>query len=198
MSEPEPEPMPSIEAATEQVYLKPSSLFYFHHVVTPETATLNIEVVGPNLAVPIRHLAPKGCSSKSVIRHELEQKTVGFLVLIEPDTEQRAILAWAESGQGKGTAGDVRSSQHATILPNRIWTRRAVKVGRLLGLTMGHPYDAKVTTVDDDDPTGYWLCSHVEIKLATHAILSLLKMTGITTDLDAVKGRHFRALSRIV
>ncbi|KFA65418.1 hypothetical protein S40285_00538 [Stachybotrys chlorohalonatus IBT 40285] len=187
---PKPEPDNLGPTEFDSAFVDPSSFFYFHHIVNTQAATLRVEVLGPGLSMTFTHSRAQKLHSPSQITTALDAKTVGFLTLVVPGNAKRTILAWAQSGHGSGSNGDVLDAGRG-ILSNKVWTRRAVAMARLLGVKMGRPFDQK-------DRIGYYACSHVEVKLATHAVLSLLKASGIANNMDNVKRAHLQRLRRTV
>ncbi|KEY69023.1 hypothetical protein S7711_03324 [Stachybotrys chartarum IBT 7711] len=188
MSKPGPDNLGPTEF--DSAFVDPSSFFYFHHIVNTQAATLRVEVLGPGLSMTFTHSRAQKLHGPSQITKALEAKTVGFLALVVPGDAKRTILAWAQSGHGSGSNGDVLDAGRG-ILSNKVWTRRAVAMARLLGVKVGRPFDKK-------DRIGYYACSHVEVKLATHAVLSLLKASGIANDMNSIKRAHLQKLRRTV
>ena len=175
-----------------------SPFFYFHHVINPEEATLEVQVIGPNLRFTFQHSRAIALMPPSVRRHMLEQKTVGFLAMVRGT--DRHIVAWAESGHGAGRMKDLLDAPPGSpVLPNRIWTRRVVQLGTLLGFKMGSFFDKMgsrgATTAEDH--RGIFRGSHVEVKLAAFAVCLMLESFGITKDLDNVKRRNLRQLRNV-
>ncbi|KAH6603521.1 hypothetical protein Trco_008296 [Trichoderma cornu-damae] len=168
--------------------------FYFHHIIDPIAATLRVEVLGPNLAYTFRHERAKELRlSVSTISQRLERKTTGFLALQTDKGNKRIVLAWAESGNGAGRAGDLLDSE-PSALPNDIWTQRVISTGKILAMRMRRPFDGRLSQVAGRDMSGVFLGGHVEAKLAVHAVFVLLSKFGITQDLDNVSLRHLKML----
>jgi hypothetical protein len=160
---------------------------YFHHVISPDTATLRVEVLGPNLVNEFTHSQAAQHFSHSHIEDGLRRKTTGFLALFVPAAEQRTVLAWAESGHGHNPRGDFLDAKPA-ILSNKLWTARAIRLAGEMDINMGHPYDG----LTRGGKVGLFRASHVEVKLAVHAVYVLLKMCGIPTA--HVTRRHLQLL----
>lgn len=184
-----------------------STPFFFYHIICPSTASLAVQVLGPNLAFKFTHSSAltRGIFSERAIEAALYKKTTGFLCLVPPpppppsrtpsgsvlssshprasrpcsgdgQQTQRKILAWAESGHGLGPAGDCLDVSSPCTLPNGIWTQRALHLSSLLGVQMGHPFDR----LGLGGRVGMFRASHVEVKLATHAVHVLLRLYNIT------------------
>ncbi|KAH7144508.1 hypothetical protein B0J13DRAFT_525880 [Dactylonectria estremocensis] len=165
--------------------------FYFLHIVDPEEATLTVQVIGPNLLFKFTHSRAKALFPLSHITARLIAKTVGFLALVTPAGE-RLVLTAAQSGHGARGGGDMLDAGPG-VLANLVWTRRVIAVGRLLGMRMERPFDnprgGRVAALD-----GVFQGSHVEVKLAVHGIMVLLRMFNITKDFDNVTLRHLESL----
>ncbi|KAL7912161.1 hypothetical protein GGI35DRAFT_308175 [Trichoderma velutinum] len=171
-----------------------TSSCYFHHIIDAADATLRVEVLGPNLAYTFRHERAKELRlAASVISHRLESKVTGFLALRTGRNQKRVVLAWAQSGHGVGRLGDLLDPD-PSVLPNDVWTKRAINMGRALSLRMSRPYDGRVFQTTGVKMEGIFQGSHVEVKLAVHAICILLSSFGITQDLDNVSPEHLTAL----
>ncbi|KAH0490420.1 hypothetical protein TgHK011_001888 [Trichoderma gracile] len=167
---------------------------YFHHVIDPTAATLRVEVLGPNLAYTFRHDRAKELRlASSNITARLEAKVTGFLALKTGNGQQRVVLAWAQSGHGVGSKGDLLDAD-PNVLPNDLWTKRAISIGRALALRMRRPYDGRLLQTTGIRMEGVYLGSHVEVKLASYAISILLTRFGITQDLDNISLRDLTAL----
>ncbi|KAI9897664.1 hypothetical protein N3K66_007520 [Trichothecium roseum] len=153
----------------------------------------------------------------------LENKTVGFVALVRPERQNhpensssntntnssnsntRIVLGWAESGHGAGRSGDLLdTSPTSPVLPNRVWTRRVVRVGeRCLGLNMARVFDSMGgygrglgTPRRRQALRGVFLGSHVEAKLALFGVCLLLRTFGLADDMDSVSARQLAALRR--
>ncbi|ETS01585.1 hypothetical protein M419DRAFT_56787, partial [Trichoderma reesei RUT C-30] len=169
---------------------------YFHHVIDPTAATLRVEVLGPNLAYTFRHGRAKELRlASSNITARLEAKVTGFLALKTGNGQQRVVLAWAQSGHGVGSKGDLLDAD-PNVLPNDVWTKRAISIGRALALRMRRPYDGRLLQTTGIRLEGVYLGSHVEVKLASYAISILLTRFGITQDLDNISLRDLTALRK--
>ncbi|ODA81251.2 hypothetical protein RJ55_04215 [Drechmeria coniospora] len=194
-------------------FASPVAQFYFLHIIDCDTATLEVQVLGANLSFTFTHSRALQASCPSI-----ERKTTGFLAMvrsqrrqqmppghsidaphdcseresleggIEGGNEQRIVLAWAESGHGVGTGGEMLDAPGLgtnswATLSNKIWTRRAIRIGRLLGLKMDRPYDnmgsRRLQGEASEKLRGIFLASHVEVKLATHAVYTLLRIFKI-------------------
>ncbi|GKU02856.1 hypothetical protein FLAG1_05267 [Fusarium langsethiae] len=169
---------------------KSSPLIFFYHIIDPETTKLTIQVLGANISFQFSHQRAKTVLSPSKIAGQLENKTVGFIAVATPQS-QRIVLAAAESGHGFGKYGDVLDKKKG-VLPNSVWTRRVVAMGKTLGMKMGRPFDNPHRRGTNTD--GIFLGSHVEVKLAVHGICVLLKTFGITKDLDNITVEHLHKL----
>ncbi|EFY88529.1 hypothetical protein MAC_05423 [Metarhizium acridum CQMa 102] len=153
-------------------------IFYFYHVIDAEKATLQSLILGPNVSNTFSHAQAATYHTASDIEAALARKTTGFLALLQPGTSpSRTILAWAESGHGHNPRGDFLDPT-SSVLSNKRWTARAMKLAKEIGINMGHPYD-RLTL---DGKVGMFRASHVEVKLAVHAVYILLKMAAMPTD----------------
>ncbi|QYT02572.1 hypothetical protein H0G86_009568 [Trichoderma simmonsii] len=189
---PQPRQLPEFDAA----FRDTTSSCYFHHIIDVDDATLRVEVLGPNLAYTFRHERAKELRlAASVISKRLEAKVTGFLALRTGRNQKRVVLAWAQSGHGISRLGDLLDPD-PSVLPNDLWTKRAINMGRALSLRMNRPYDGIVTRTMGVRMDGVFQGSHVEVKLAVHAICILLSSFGITQDLDNVTPEHLRALQQ--
>ncbi|KAF9775518.1 hypothetical protein IL306_006368 [Fusarium sp. DS 682] len=168
----------------------PSPLIYFHHVIDAETTKLTVQVLGANISFVFSHRRAKAFVSKSKIENQLENKTAGFIAVVSAKT-QRVVLAAAESGHGLGKYGDVLDKKTG-ILPNSIWTKRVVAMGKTLGMNMKRPFDNPARRAGNTE--GIFLGSHVEVKLAVHGICVLLQTFGITKDFDKVTMQQLKQL----
>ncbi|KAL6818744.1 hypothetical protein GGI42DRAFT_310618 [Trichoderma sp. SZMC 28013] len=187
---PQPRELPEFDAA----FRDTTSSCYFHHIIDVDDATLRVEVLGPNLAYTFRHERAKELRlTASVISKRLEAKVTGFLALRTGRNQKRVVLAWAQSGHGIGRLGDLLDPD-PSVLPNDVWTKRAINMGRALSLRMRRPYDGIISRTMGVRMDGVFQGSHVEVKLAVHAICILLSSFGITQDLDNVSPEHLRAL----
>ncbi|KAM0373566.1 hypothetical protein HYE67_010427 [Fusarium culmorum] len=169
---------------------KTSPLIFFYHIIDPERTTLTIQVLGANISFQFSHRRAKTILSRSKIARQLENKTVGFIAVATPQS-QRIVLASAESGHGFGKFGDVLDRKKG-VLPNSVWTRRVVAMGKTLGMKMSRPFDNPHRR--GTNTNGIFLGSHVEVKLAVHGICVLLKIFGITKDLDNITMEHLHKL----
>ncbi|KAL7945852.1 hypothetical protein V8C42DRAFT_321751 [Trichoderma barbatum] len=187
---PQPSQLPEFDASFQDT----AATCYFHHIIDVAAATLRVEVLGPNLAYTFRHERAKELRlPASSICKRLEGKVTGFLALRTGTDQRRVVVAWAQSGHGIGLKGDLLDPD-PSVLPNDLWTKRAITVGRALCLKMGRPYDGRVFQTTGVKMEGIFQGSHVEVKLAVHAICILLSSFGITQDLDHVSPEHLRAL----
>jgi hypothetical protein len=169
---------------------KTSPLIFFYHIIDPEETTLTVQVLGANISFKFSHQRAKTVLSRSKIVLQLENKTTGFVAVATPQS-QRIVLAAAESGHGCGKYGDLLDRKKG-VLPNRVWTRRVVAMGKTLGMNMRRPFDNPHRRGTDTD--GIFLGSHVEVKLAVHGICVLLEIFGITKDLDNITMEHLHKL----
>ncbi|KAH6893452.1 hypothetical protein B0T10DRAFT_604662 [Thelonectria olida] len=167
-----------------------SPFFYFRHIVDPDDATLKVQAIGPDLEFTFTHSRAKAMFSRSKIKFQLEQKTAGFVALVT-NTGHRVVLSAAESGHGAGRLGDVLDAPPG-VLANALWTRRAVAVGKLLGINMRRPFDNPHGFIAGAD--GIFQGSHVEVKLAVHGIFLLLNTFNITRNFDNVRLGHLKRL----
>ncbi|VUC34207.1 unnamed protein product [Clonostachys rosea] len=175
-------------------------IFYFHHIVNADEATLTVEVLGPNLGFTFGHKRAKEITSRAHINAILTKKTVGFLTLV--GSQQRMILAWSESGHGCGKMGDIldvpSEGHEGAALPNIIWTRRGIHLANILGLAFASPFDnsgKRTMTIQERlARRGVYQGGHVEVKLATYAIFAMLEFFGITDDLNNVTRHHLEQL----
>ncbi|KAK4085488.1 uncharacterized protein Triagg1_478 [Trichoderma aggressivum f. europaeum] len=187
---PQPRQLPEFDAA----FRDTTSSCYFHHIIDVTDATLRVEVLGPNLVYTFRHERAKELRlADSVISKRLEAKVTGFLALRTGRNQKRVVLAWAQSGHGIGRLGDLLDPD-PSVLPNDVWTKRAINMGRALSLRMRRPYDGIISRTMGVRMDGVFQGSHVEVKLAVHAVCILLTSFGITQDLDNVSPEHLRAL----
>ncbi|CAM1509916.1 Fc.00g002510.m01.CDS01 [Cosmosporella sp. VM-42] len=172
-----------------------SPFFYFYYTINPSTTALTVEVLGPNLKFKFTHRRARRHYTPSQILTQLERKTVGFLTLVTND-DKRVILASAESGHGSGRFGDALDRSPGQ-LSNQIWARRVIRVGKLLELNMHRPFDAAGRARVTEELKGLFLGSHVEVKLAVHAVFVLLKMFKITKDLNNITKAHLERLKTV-
>ena len=175
--------------------------FYFLHKIDPVKATLTTEVIGPNLTFTFTHTRALGAGrfSPSEIVSALERKTVGFICLVK-NSESRQILAWAESGHGLGRSGDlVDAPKDGPVLSSELWTRRVIHVGKLLGMNMRRSFDNVNNSLDASiGIEGIFQGSHVEAKLAVHAIWVMLEVFATTKDLNNVTKSDLMKLRKVV
>ncbi|KOS16966.1 hypothetical protein ESCO_004643 [Escovopsis weberi] len=165
--------------------------FYFYHIIDPDEATLRIEVLGPNLTYTFRHDRAKQLFSASEVANRLDRKTVGFLAVVAAD--RRVVLTWAQSGHGHSTKGNILEPGPA-LLSNPLWARRVMAVARQLGHSIRHPYDGRAAKDLGREMPGIHAGSHVEVKLAVHAVFTLLSAFGIEHDANDVRRHHLRQL----
>ena len=160
---PTPPPLSSFDSTD----FPSSPSIYFYHEVDTYKASIHTHVLGPNVSFMFRH--PRALGTRDVDRF-LGRKTTGFLALVTP-SGRRVVLAWAESGHGLHKSGELLAKDHH-LLSNRTWARRVLRLSKVLGMNMGHPYDKT-------GREGAFRSSHVEVKLGAHAIYVLLTMFGI-------------------
>ncbi|QPG95586.1 hypothetical protein C2857_001305 [Epichloe festucae Fl1] len=167
-----PPPPPQFDSA----FSAPTNI-YFHNTIDPSTASLTTRVLGPNLAITFTHSRAPSLFPAATILTGLTKKTTGFLALVPPGSGTRTVLAWAESGHGHGPEGDLLDANAAqpSVLPNALWARRVIRLSSLMGISLGHPFDR----LTRGGRPGMFRASHVEVKLATHAIYTLLSMFRI-------------------
>lgn len=169
----------------------------FRLTIDGEAGTLHVEVLGANLSYTFMHTKGRDSYNATELGSNLTRKTVGYSALIASDDE-RIVLAWAESGHGLSSAGDMLDAT-PFALHNASWTRRAIAVTELLGMKTGSLLDnprgrhAK----NADRLRGIYSGSHVEVKLATHAVFFLLRLFGITDDLDSVTASDLAKLQPV-
>ncbi|KAK5994674.1 hypothetical protein PT974_05159 [Cladobotryum mycophilum] len=186
------ERLPEFDAA----FQNSSPFFYFHHIIDPDEATLRVEVIGPNLTYTFRHDRAKRLISRSEIATRLEIKTVGFLALVAEGGMRRIVLAWAESGHGQGIKGDILEAG-PSLLPNELWTRRVMAIAKQLAISLRHPFDGNLARLLGYRISGIHAGSHVEVKLAVHAVFVLLRIFNITHDFNNVSRRDLRQLREV-
>lgn len=183
-------------SSPDSVDFDPSTpFFYFYHIVDPSAATLTVQVIGPNLTHTFHHARARQHVGPAAISSRLARKTTGFLAL-SSHPRRRTVLAWAESGHGASPFGDLLDSRRQPgVLSNEVWTRRVVGVGALLGLSMEQPFDTMGMRAADgvgadamDRLRGVFLGSHVEVKLAVHAVYVLLRIFGLAPEADLASG----------
>ncbi|OAA38333.1 hypothetical protein NOR_06723 [Metarhizium rileyi] len=185
------ETAPRIEFDSE--FASQDPILYFYHIIDPEKATLQTQVLGPNVSNTFRHPRALTECSPSHVQNTLVRKTTGFLALSQPGAPARTILAWAESGHGHNPRGDFLDPS-ASVLSNKRWTSRVLRLAREMDINMGHPYDRLAR----GGKTGIFRASHVEVKLAVHAVYTLLKMANVPTsrvtrgDLAQLHGKAWR------
>ncbi|KAG6016301.1 hypothetical protein E4U43_003947 [Claviceps pusilla] len=187
-----------------------ASHFFFYNTIDPTTASLTSNILGPNLTTTFTHSRAPALFPQATILTNLTKKTTGFLAFLppgeprnththtQPTQKTRTILAWAESGHGHGPEGDLLDGT-PSILPNTLWAKRVIKLSSAMGLNLGHPFDR----LTRGGQKGIFRASHVEVKLATHAIYTLLRMYKIrhrgeamtTTTLERLR-RKIREASR--
>ncbi|PHH63498.1 hypothetical protein CDD81_5779 [Ophiocordyceps australis] len=160
-----------------------SPSFFFHHHINPQTASLHITLLGPDLCFTFSHphahslhLSPRDTYAR------LDKKTTGFIALSSspPTPHTHSILAWAESGHAAGSTG-LCFNPSPPALCNLVWSTRALALARALGINMARPFDAMGSRcpVLQARRAGLFLASHVEVKLATYAIHVLLRLCGL-------------------
>lgn len=171
-----------------------TSPIYFHYKVDPSKASLEVEVLGPNLSFTFSHLRARRFISASGLANQMKNKTVGFLAVVRNDGK-RVVLASAQSGHGSGKFGELLDPTPG-VLPNKIWTRRVITIGKILGLNMRNPFDSGSVLQPKPEHEGLFLGSHVEVKLAVHAICVLLKVFNITNDFNSITRRDLKRLKR--
>ncbi|KAM0665307.1 hypothetical protein ACQRIU_005568 [Beauveria bassiana] len=139
--------------------------FYLHHI-DKQSGSLRVQVLGYGLSKTFQHHYSQANDSNKTI---LDKKTSGFLTAVT--NSQKIVLAWAESGHGIGRHGDsLQAGKH--VLSNKTWAFRAIEMATVLDIDLFSPFDKPTL------PRGSFQASHVEVKLATHAVLVLLQMTG--------------------
>lgn len=171
----------------------PASGPYFYYVVNVHKATLDVHVMRPSLSFRFTHSrALKANLPPSKIAKMFERKTTGFLALVSPPSPSLAsaskiqeprprlspgrhtVLAWAKSGHGAGKNGDlVDSAAGSHTLSNNVWARQVIRLAEVLDLKMDSPFDTMGVS-RQDGVSGVFRASHVEVKLAAHAIELLL------------------------
>lgn len=158
----------------------------FYHTIDGAAGTLQVEVFGPNLSCTFNHTKARDIYHATELGSNLERKTAGYLSVIA-NTDERIVLTWAESGHGSSSAGEMLDAT-PFVLPNASWTRRATAVMSLLGIKTGSMFDNPRGRHAEhaDRLKGIFSGSHVEVKLATHAVFLLLRQFGITDDVDSV------------
>lgn len=175
-------------AFSTQAFQDPTA-FFFYNTVDTQNWTLKVQVLGPNLSFTFRHNpVPGGLNSVA-----LEKKTVGFLVISSRMASDNTlsssssplnplrIVQWAQSGHGMGSRGDtLLPNDHS--LSNRKWTRRAMRLQRVLGVHAAHPFDQGRDANFDQARRGAYRAAHVEVKLATYAVHVLLRSFDIEYD----------------
>lgn len=161
-------------------FSNPSPRLYFYHIVDPRELTLQVHLLGTNLSQTFRHGVTTQLLPRVDVARALERKTAGFVALVQANNGERIPLVWAESGHGSGAHGDILDAT-PSVLPNRVWTRRVIQVGVMLGIRMSTPFDKFRTyrRSPEEDKTGIFLGSHVEVKLAVYGIYLLLREFGI-------------------
>ncbi|GAB0134032.1 hypothetical protein EsDP_00002418 [Epichloe bromicola] len=194
-----PPPSPQFDST----FSAPANM-YFHNTIDPATASLTTHVLGPNLATTFTHSRAPSLFPAATILTGLTKKTTGFLAVVpppqdpqgqEPRTTTRTVLAWAESGHGHGPEGDLLDAGQAHVLPNALWARRVIRLSSLMGISLGHPFDR----LTRGGRPGIFRASHVEVKLATHAVYTLLSMfrIGGGSGAGAGAGPTAEALARL-
>ncbi|KAG6003592.1 hypothetical protein E4U21_001879 [Claviceps maximensis] len=178
------------------------SHFYFYNTIDPSTASLTSNILGPNLTTTFTHSRAPTLFPQATILTNLTKKTTGFLAFLpfsdsrttqtqehQTRSQTRTILAWAESGHGHGPEGDLLDG-NPSILPNTLWAKRVIKLSSIMGLNLGHPFDR----LTRGGQQGIFRASHVEVKLATHAIYTLLRMFKIHHRGEAMTTRTLEKL----
>lgn len=130
----------------------------------------------------------------------LSNKTVGFVAIkSSPPTpsstsvQSRKIIAWAESGHGLGIHGDTLLAG-GYAMANRKWAKLTIQLAKTLGINDRHPYDFGHSGVYQEERVGCFYAAHVEVKLATHAIHTLLKFFEIRHNPDKITRRTLAKL----
>lgn len=170
---------------------------FFYHTIDVEAKTLSVEVFGPNLSFTFKHSGAKDLYHATELGSSLSRKTVGYSTLV-PNVDERIVLAWAESGHGLSRAGEMLDGTPFALV-NASWTRRAMAVMSLLGIKTGSMFDNPhgKHAKDAEQRRGIFSGSHVEVKLATHAVFFLLRQFNITKDLDSVTKQHLLQLREV-
>ncbi|OAQ96422.1 hypothetical protein LLEC1_03786 [Akanthomyces lecanii] len=139
---------------------------FFLHDIDQDARTLRVQVLNYGLSSTFSHRQLYANDRKQLT---LGKKTSGFLAAVTA-SQKRVVLAWAESGHGIGRRGDqLEAGRH--VLGNARWASRAVALAKILDINLTSPFD-KATT-----PNGSFQAAHVEVKLATHAVVLLLKLS---------------------
>lgn len=167
---------------------------YFHYKVDNSKASLEVEVLGPNLSFTFSHLRARRFITAAPLESQLRNKTVGFLAL-NPNDGKRVVLVSAQSGHGSGKYGELLDPAPG-VLPNNIWTRRVITIGKILGFNMKNPFDSGSFLQPKPEHEGLFLGSHVEVKLAVYAICVMLKVFNITKQFNNITRRDLKRLKR--
>ncbi|RDA83228.1 hypothetical protein CP532_5788 [Ophiocordyceps camponoti-leonardi (nom. inval.)] len=152
----------------------PDENLFFNYVVdSPQGLTVRLFRCVSSHTFP--HNPSPGANPISSRRAQ-EVKVTGFLALPDGPVGEK-IIAWSKSGYGETSSPSVPPT-----LANDIWTRRVVKVADLLGMKTGTPFDLagesreNMTMEEARARKGRVRASHVEVKLAVHAIYVLLQI----------------------
>lgn len=173
----------------------PNGLF-FYHTVDGLRATLQVRFLGSQLFHKFEHESLTRALPAGTISRQLEAKTAGFSAVVS-STGKRIIMTWAESGHGAGSHGDHLVPSQDT-LPNYIWAKRMRHLAKVLDLRMSHSFDG-MGARRQEDTMGLFQSAHVEVKLATHAIYTLMSYFKIIsrTSLGDVSIHHLRRLQHV-
>ncbi|PHH74576.1 hypothetical protein CDD80_2976 [Ophiocordyceps camponoti-rufipedis] len=155
-------------------------VYHFNHDVNPTTAALTINAISKGPFPALEHTFSRSTTAPSPTKAAAESqqgKTVGFLALVGPPAASK-ILKWAQSGHGHGRHGDFLAKDKRT-LQNRLWARRALKMADVLGFSRTASFDKGLRRDLSEEEAkklkGIYKYSHVEVKLAVHAIYVLLR-----------------------
>ncbi|KAF4582828.1 hypothetical protein GQ602_005972 [Ophiocordyceps camponoti-floridani] len=154
--------------------------YTFRHDVNPATAALTVRVVVDGPFSALKHTFFRSATGpppdKAAVESQ-ERKTVGFLAIVGTPAASR-IVKWAQSGHSHGRNGEVLAEDDRT-LPNKIWARRAIAMANLLGFPRTPSFDnglrRDLGEGEAEELKGIYKYSHVEVKLAVHAIYLVLR-----------------------
>ncbi|KAJ6781857.1 hypothetical protein PWT90_08918 [Aphanocladium album] len=168
-----------------------NTTFYLHHTDT-NAGSLRVQVLGPGLTQTFFHHYKTGNDKNKTF---LDKKTSGFLAAVTTD-EKRVVLAWGESGHGIGLHGDSLQAGDY-ILANAKWASKALKLAKILAVDFASPFDK---THASAAPRGSFQAAHVEVKLATYAILLMFHMAksmGVRNLGDSITRESLLRLRRV-
>ncbi|XWW97660.1 hypothetical protein V2A60_005645 [Cordyceps javanica] len=170
----------------------PDGIFYLH-TIDEETGAVRVQILRSHLEKTFRHHYAQENSNN---RKDLPKKTSGFLAVVTASSRP-IILAWAESGHGLGRYGDALDADEH-LLGNARWAAKAREMAGVLGISLSTHADGASAA---SGPKGSLQAGHVEVKLATYAVMLLLKLSaqvgGMPVAGTALTRENLSALRRV-